>query len=306
MALTATFKSAIPVCTVKYSRSSGMTPVVLRMRDVKSDSFFVRLQSANLYSLWHKSSRYVDIGTRDVHCVIMEQGSWMMPDGRLVEARKYETSKTSKSGSKFVGQKQNYRNEYKHPVVLGQVMTSNNDQWSVFWSRGRTRGRSANSRFLYTGKQTGGIPPRQARQKYYKQLNSKNPEEIGYIVMESGSHLNLSSNYWNEFTRVEAWPRGRYGSYINRRGGSARFVQTWEKPPAVTVASQASMADRDGSWAVLTTEPTTRGFGVAVDEDQYRDMDRRHGKEAIHFVAFSEEGLIQLIDADFADYINNF
>jgi hypothetical protein len=92
--LSETYVSPIAVCIVVYA-GAGLLPAVVRMKDVGQQSFKIRLQNPKDGAL----------KTRDVHCVVVEQGSWEMPDGRKVEANKYGSTITDRH-SNWNGEKQ--------------------------------------------------------------------------------------------------------------------------------------------------------------------------------------------------------
>ena len=58
--------------------------------------------------------------------------------------------------------------------------------------------------------------------------------------------------------------------------------------------SQVAMDDSDGSWAVLTSNPSTTSVGISVDEDQLADTERSHSTEEVNYAVFSSIGAIQL------------
>ena len=58
-------------------------------------SFKIRLQNPSGKSL----------EVRDVHCVVVEEGSWTMPDGHTIEATTYDSKVTDRSDS-WVGEEE--------------------------------------------------------------------------------------------------------------------------------------------------------------------------------------------------------
>ena len=69
-----------------------------------------------------------------------------------------------------------YRDEQELEVVIGQVMTYNDPDWSVFWSRSDDNRNRPPDGTMRVGKHVGEDGDR-------SRLN----EEIGYIVIETGS-----------------------------------------------------------------------------------------------------------------------
>jgi hypothetical protein len=124
------YANPVVVCTVNYANNA--VPVVSRVNNVTSTSFAVRLQNPADTSA---------VSAETVHCLVIEEGAWTLPDGTKIEAQKYTSSVTDHDRS-WVGQRQAYANIYAKPVVLGQVMSENDSQWSVFCGgihRHRTR-----------------------------------------------------------------------------------------------------------------------------------------------------------------------
>ena len=58
----------------------------------------------------------------------------------------------------WVGEAQTYQQSYTNPVVLGQVMTTNDANWSAFWDQGGSRTAPPSSSTLRTGKMVGEDP----------------------------------------------------------------------------------------------------------------------------------------------------
>ena len=260
------YVSPVPVCTVMYDQGTSLRPAVVRMQNVGATSFEIRLQNPSELALTG----------RDVHCVVVEEGAWKLPDGRLIESQKYSSTVTDRKGS-YNGQSQVYRNKYTKPVVLGQVMSYNDAMWSVFWSRSSSGQNSApTSTSIITGKHVGE-----------DSRTTRLAEAVGFIVIESG---HLKSN--NIEIETGRGPDSFVGYTENK--GIFNFNSRFGTTPVVAVLSQAAMDDSDGSWAVLTSNPSTTSVGVSVDEDQLADTERKHNTEEVNYAVFSSVGAIQL------------
>jgi hypothetical protein len=236
------------------------------MQNVGPTAFDIRLQNPS----------GATISGRDVHCVVVEEGAWKMPDGRFIEAKKYGSAVTDNAAS-WAGQTQAYTNSYTKPVVLGQVMSYNDAKWSVFWSRassGRTNAPTTTS--IVTGKHVGE-----------DRTTTRATETVGFIVIESG-HATSNS------IEVETG-RGPdvFVGYVNKKV-TYKFAATFAKTPAVAVLCQAAQDSTDGSWAVLSSNPTTTSMVVNVDEDQTRDSERSHSTEEVNYAVFAVAGAIPL------------
>ena len=102
-----------------------------------------------------------------------EEGTWTI-GGVNIEAQKYLSTVTDNANS-WVGEAQSYKQSYTNPVVLGQVMSENDSNWSVFWCSGESASDAPSATTLKTGKMIG------------EDTNSTRADEtIGFIVFEAG------------------------------------------------------------------------------------------------------------------------
>ena len=269
MSLGAHYNSAIPVCTVQYPWEGGkkVVPAIVRVQNILSNSFEVRLQNPN----------GDDLPERPVHCIVVEQGSWTLPDGRTIEANQYVSKITDHSGS-FMGESHLLKNTFQNPIVIGQVLSYNDPDWSVFWSSGIDvkSGITDTAGAIYTGKHVGNDDNK-----------SRINESVGYIVFESGHHAFGG-------IEIEASRGGTVKNYVN---GSQPYIfeTSFITAPMVAVLSVAGMEDTTGCWAVLCSKPTSSLMFVATDEDQNADRSRTHfSKGTIDYVAFSITGTVSL------------
>lgn len=77
-----------------------------------------------------------------------------------------------------------YNWSYANPVVLGQVMSYNDPDWSAFWCSNGTRQNPPDSSNLYVGKHVGEDTD-----------ITRNPEVLGVIVVEAGSGVVNGMSY---------------------------------------------------------------------------------------------------------------
>lgn len=215
---------------------------------------------------------------RDVHCVVVEEGSWTMPDGRKIEAKTYE-SKLTDHKSSWVGEEQMYTNSYRNPVVLGQVMSYNDAKWSVFWSRGSASNRAPSGSKLFTGNHVGEDGD-----------HNRDPETVGYIVIEKGhatsNGIEIETKRGSDLAVL----------YVQGFGMKYTFFSTpFSTTPAVAVLSQVAMDGTDGSWVVLAEVTSQNSMKVAVDEDHLADGDNGYTHEQLDYIVFSAAGPVPLV-----------
>ncbi|MDX1429196.1 MAG: DUF4382 domain-containing protein, partial [Rhodothermales bacterium] len=253
-----TYSTPVIVCSMEGSSST--VPSVVRMRNVSESGFEVLLEDP--------SKRFVP--PEDVYCLVAEEGAWTLPDGRSFEARRYLSTVTDWKNS-WVGERQSYGTAFDSPVVVGQVMSYNDGNWSVFWSRGTTTDEPPNSGELWVGKHVGD-DVRVARL----------PEEVGYFVVESGSG----------FVEGIAYEAGVGADIVQGIFQGAPFSYAFSVPfanaPEVGVVSIAGMDGPDGAWPVLFgASPFTGGWlDLAVHEDQRSDFERDHTTEQVSYLVF--------------------
>ena len=234
------------------------------MQEVSASSFRIRVDRADGLT--------GEVDPVSVQYMVVEQGVYTeAEDGVKMEAVKFASTVTAENNS-WVGESRSYANTYDNPVVLGQVMSCNDSDWSVFWSRGSGRTAPPSSDALYIGKHVGEDAD-----------TTRADETIGYIVIEAGS--------------------GTVGGVGYVAGLGADMVKGMDNSPpdsyslaglasaSSAVVSQAAMDGSDGGWAVLygDTPVTSGGLSLAIDEDQLSDTERGHTTEQVAYIVFGSE-----------------
>jgi len=152
--------------------------------------------------------------------------------------------------------------------VLGQVMTCNDPDWSVFWCRG-SRSNTPPNGTLRVGKHVGEDPD-----------TARANETIGYIIVEAGNGTMSGKGY-----------------AANVGGDSIRGVDN--SPPytyslaglssaSVAIVAQAAMDGGNGGWALLYggSPVSATSLKLAIDEDQAKDSERKHTTEQVGYIVF--------------------
>jgi hypothetical protein len=266
----------VPVCSVQYDLGTDLIPAVVRMTNVGPFSFDVRLQNPSNSTILHN---------RTVHCLVVGQGSWHLPDGRRVEAVRYTSTVTDHEGS-WVGENQplslfdaNSNQQQQPPIVLGQVMSFQDPQWSAFWCRGWNRSSSEEANnwiVLATGKHVGKDTSTQ-----------RAAEMIGYIVLDRGHNTSLG-------VELETGRATAASSYVSGLVTNTSFAQSFAMVPTVAIVSQVGMVGDEGSFAVLNGALATATMAVSVDEDQTTSAERDHAAESVDYAVFSATGVLPL------------
>ena len=237
----------------------GGPPVVTRIRNASGNSFQIKLDRADGNG---------GTVTAEVQYIVAEAGSYSVSgDGIKMEAFTVDSTVTDYRG-RWVGQDvfSELNTSFTRPVVLGQVMSYNDPDWSTFWSRSnQSKNNPPSARQLRVGKHVGEDADR-----------TRANETLGVIVIESGSGT-LNGQ------RFEA---GVGADSVTSSGSSYRLGLN----PTLAIVTQTAMDGSEGSWAVLDgpNEFSGANLALAVREDQVRDNEQSHGTEQVAYLAFAD------------------
>jgi hypothetical protein len=202
-----------------------------------------------------------------------------MPDGRLIEAHSVVSTNTAGRDTWMSRTEQQIPSHsyQSDPIVLGQVMTTNDANWSVFWTHGTNYTDRPTQNALFVGKHVGEDPNK-----------IRANESIGYILIEEGQ---ASSN------GVEI--QTRRGNQTVNGYDDPLVLYTFSPPltsvPALIVASQVGEKGNDGSYAILRGDANSTQFGIGVDEETFLDPERGHkASECVDYISFSSSGVTLL------------
>ncbi|WP_158279897.1 Ig-like domain-containing protein [Coraliomargarita sinensis] len=259
--LQATYNSPVIVASVALSDSNQL-PVVARIRNVGADSFELRVQNPSGEA----------IGTYDVHIVVVEEGVYnALEHGVDMEAFQLLSTGTNKKNnwSNTLMEQVATSNTYTSPVVLGQVMSANDANWSSFWSCDGNRGNPATASSIFVGKHVGE-----------DSVTTRADETIGVIILESGSATVEGINF-----------TAAVGADIVKGVGNGEpftYSLTGLSTVSEVAVSASGMDGVDGGWPVLygTTPVTTTSLDLVFDEDQTGDIERGHTSEQVSYLVF--------------------
>ena len=257
--LTNTYTSAVVTTSVQYSNNT--TPVVPRVSNVTASSFDLRLQNPSGGA----------VASENICYLVVEEGTWTI-DGVAIEAQTYTSTVTDDAPSNWVGQSQSYGQSYTAPVVLGQVMSENDPNFSVFWDMATTRTDPPTASTLRAGKTVCEDPN-----------TSRADETIGFIVIESG-HGTIAGVEYEAALGADT---------VAGVANSPPYIYTFNTPfataPTVAVTTMAAMDGNNGGWAQVHGSPmaTTTTLNLSIDEDQIANSERSHTAEQVAYVAFA-------------------
>ncbi len=252
------YTSAVVIATPVTS-SSSEAPVMTRIRNLTGNSFEIKLERVD------GSSTPV---VRDVSIVSIEEGIYTEAEhGVTMEAVKFTSTLTANQSS-WTGESRGYQNSYTAPVVVGQVLSSNDSSPSYFWAAGATANSPASASSLVIAKGSGQDPN-----------PARLDETIGYLVIESGSHT-LSG------TRLEA---GISADIVRGKGNTSTgytIPLSGAFAPGSVALSCAGNDASDPYWPQLfgPTPSTSTSLTVIAEEDKLSDTEQNHSTEQVAYL----------------------
>ena len=254
------YERPVVVCTPNYTEHAP--PSVVRLRNVGAAGFELKIGVT-------RPQHYVPAAT--VHCLVVEEGVYTYADdGVKMEAFRYSARRTDRS-PRFRGQRHRLANLYDDAVTVAQVMSHNDERWSVTHATApRNRGRRHRARTeVSSGKHVGESRGRASR---------RSPETVGVVVVEAGPGFIGATEFFAGRSPVTVGGMGSAPPYDMAHGGIGA--------PAGAVLTMSGMRGRDGGWAVLYGADPVDGAVVkaAIDEDQVRDAERSHTTESVSFI----------------------
>ena len=258
--LTNSYTNMIVVTTVEMT-SANQTPVVSRINNTNGNSFDLRLQGF----AGNPISGYT------VHYLVVEAGTYTLAnDGVKMEAGTFTSSLTASEGN-WITEARSYQQSYTTPIVLGQVMSYNDANWSSFWANGPSRQSEPTASVFNAGKNVGEDPN-----------TSRSSETLGYIVFEAGTGSINGTNFEAGFGADQI------KGLENTPNGTLYNLNSLSNPGVAIVTMSGGMDATDGGWPVLfgPSPVTSSGINLIIDEDHTTNSERRHSTEALPYVVF--------------------
>ncbi len=257
-----TYRSLVVVATPIVRNVGGTPPVVTRLKQVRGNRFDIKLDRLD------KLSGEVRV---DVSIVAAEVGKYTVAEhGVKMEVVRFPLTPTANNQS-WVSVSRAYQNSYQNPVIVGQVLSYQNVDWSVFWSSSNVRSNPANSGSLAVGKHIGEDPNRVRKH-----------EGVGYIVIEAGTGSIAGQRYVAGVGADSV--RGGANSSTPYRYSLAGGLGV----PSAAALSLAGVDGTDGGWPVLsgTSAFGMNSIGMHILEDELRDAERSHTNEQVAYIVF--------------------
>ncbi|MEM7798578.1 MAG: S8 family serine peptidase, partial [Chloroflexota bacterium] len=244
------YENMVVACTPSYALSD--LPTVVRLKNAENgDDFDLRVQNPSNADSTH----------RRVDCLVSEAGVWQLPDGSIFEATKYTSDSPNRSPLfHYQADQRTFQYPFSSPIVIGQVMTSNDNRWSSFWAHGQAYTRAVGPNHLYTGYHVGADFD-----------DSRSPEMIGYFVFNKRSMPTEGGILYEAMSTTQA----------------AAFSQE-----DIVLLSGNSMRGGDGGWPYMRIMDSAISR-IWFDEDQIYDAERRHTNEHVAVLRFESNFILR-------------
>ncbi|MGK7944330.1 MAG: S8 family serine peptidase, partial [Microcystaceae cyanobacterium] len=256
------YDSMVVVATPNYDSSD--LPAVVRIRQAEGSQLEIKVQNPSNTPL----SGYT------IHLLVLEEGVYTEEEhGFTLEAGRFNSTVTDGKTSGWNGQSISPQNNYQNPVVFGSVMTSNDQDWSSFWSRGDVFNNPADSNHIYLGKHIAADTD-----------TTRQDETLGYVIFESGTGTIEGQKFSAQLgsDSIEG---------VDNNSDSQYNLSNLGFTPQVALASQSAMDGGDGGWAILAGDNpiNSHRLKLQIDEDQIEDSERRHTTEQVSYLLFEEK-----------------
>lgn len=267
-----TYSTPIVTCTYNLP-SSVSNSAIVRIRNVSTTSFDVRTQH------FEDSAA---VTPSNIHCLIVDEGVHTLSNGQEIEAHTVLSDNTSGqaigwSASTTENVTGLLGHTYSDLVVVGQVMSFNDNRASAFWTNN------------CANRATAPTPAAFCVGKHIGQINSSRTNEtLGFIAMEAGSGTVNDVSY--------VFARG--ADSIRGVGNTPPFNYSVSGDFDIGIAQSGGEDGGQGGWAVLYgNDPLPNGsISLAIDEETVAgDTTRTHTTEEVFYAIFSNNQSANLI-----------
>ena len=268
---------------VALMTTRGGEESALRISDVTTTGF--RMAQMEPFS---SDGAHVNV---TVSYIAIEQGSHMLPDGRMIEAGAVSTSEIQFNGNP-PGRKGwepvSFSNSFTNPMLLADIQTTNNElgiqprNSSVPWLTVAVDSLSNTAVDLAL-----------ERSELYDSTSGPNfnfndlgsDETIGYIVMDGNVTGNFNVDGNRQIAYESRYVSGAADGWDNGCD-SINFLGAFSSTP-LAVATKSSHLDDDGGWLRECSKNSSR-IQLTIDEDRAQDSERSHPAEDVSLLVFSD------------------
>ena len=235
-----------PVVIVSDPSFNGSDPAVIRLRNIGSSSFQIRLQEPNYKDGAHTNET--------VSYLVMEAGDWELSDGTRLSAGTSSSNKLSSAGFESLS----FSNSFSSaPTVLSQVQTFAGSDWVTT----RTKGINADGFQLAMQEEenlNGGIHA---------------SETIGWLAIDSGSAT-------DGITSLQAATTGNSYTHTPK---AVSYSSAFSSAPSL-LAKLDSFNGADTA-NLRISNLSASGFTARIHEEQSNDSEIDHTTESLAYLA---------------------
>lgn len=246
-----------PVIVVGAPEYRESEPCVVRISNVQSNSFMIKLQEpSNLDGIHLKET---------IHYMVVESGLWVLPDGTVIEAGTTNISNTigwNVSGGSFASIK--FNNNYNSPpAVISTVITYNDSTFVKTRHNGVT---ATNFRV--------------ALEEAEVETGFHATETVAWIAFEK----NRGENFGNEFES------GSTPDQVTDSFYSHFFSQPFSSSPVVLAWMRTYDGANNAETRIKSPDPDS--FASKIEEDTTFDSETSHITEIVDYIAWESPGRI--------------
>ncbi len=263
----------VPI-VVALSDQGGSNSAAIRITNISTTGFDELILEPDNWDGRHAQ--------QNVHYLAVEPGRHVLPDGRIIEAGRIETSAVQRGGG--VGGPASWSTVSfssalpTTPAMVMQIQTANSEEEAVA---------SAPSRpFITAVANTVSATGFQVALERSEVKNGSRPttETIGWIAFPAGltgtfpdtSGTSITWSAVNSPTNIAGWDNGCFTNSFGQTSASR-----------IALAKKITRLGGDGGWLRRCSLSSTT-IGLRVDEDTARDSERSHTAEAASIIAFSQ------------------
>lgn len=233
-----------PVVIVKGMSFNGPDPAVIRIKNVDKNGFDIRIQEWEYLDGWHTWEK--------ADYFVIEAGSYTLADGTMIEAGKFQTSKTNKFDNV------SFNTMFNKVPVLVTAITSFNGPDTV---AGRVRDLNT-SGFKF------------CMQEQEANVQSHTTEEISYIAWEPSS---------GTFGKLH-FEVGNAVNGIDHNFQTVPFNHAFIGPPILLADMQTT--DGGNTASIRWDNKNAYEFDIKIEEESSFDSEIWHVEEKVGYMAF--------------------
>ncbi len=245
-----------PVVFVQPVSLDGSDTSVVRITNVQSDRFTLDVHEPPNQDGAHTSEA--------VSYLVLEAGSWSLPDGTLLEVGTTRTNATVEAAEETWETIVFAQDFASSPVTMSQVQSNNDSHWF------KTRQHNISAAGFNVVLEEDEV-----------QTTFHDSETIGWLAIEAGQGT------WNghlyEATQTDAITHDWY--QIN-------FSQSFTQPPHFIGGLSSRDGADPGDLRYDRTSLTSSGVSVKIEEDTTPDSKTEHTTEQADFLAIQGDGLL--------------